>query len=83
MTEKRTLNDLLLANAADPGSEAGFEIIDQYVELELAGKVAADEFPGHAAHLALLSGVPSRSRRNTRRGSLRALSRRSHNEPVA
>jgi hypothetical protein len=51
MTEKLTLNDLLLADARDPGCEAGFEIIDQYVELELEGKDPAEHFPGLAAHL--------------------------------
>jgi len=51
MTEDLTLNDLLVADAADLGCEAGFEIIDQYVELELAGKDPATKFPGLAAHL--------------------------------
>ena len=51
MTEKPTLSDLLLADARDPGCQAGFEVIDQYVELELAGKNPAVHYPGVAAHL--------------------------------
>ncbi|MBV9413528.1 MAG: hypothetical protein JO363_00980 [Solirubrobacterales bacterium] len=51
MTEKLTLNDLLLADARDPGCQAGFEFVDQYVELELAGKNPAALYPGLAAHL--------------------------------
>jgi hypothetical protein len=51
MTEKLTLNDLLLADARDPGCEAGAEFVDQYVELELAGKNPAAPYPGLAAHL--------------------------------
>jgi hypothetical protein len=51
MIEKRSLNDLLLADARDPGCQAGFEFVDQYVELELAGKNPAARYPGLAAHL--------------------------------
>jgi predicted anti-sigma-YlaC factor YlaD len=51
MTEKLTLNDLLLADPTDPGCEAGIEFIAQYVELELAGKNPAVVYPGLAAHL--------------------------------
>jgi hypothetical protein len=51
MTHKTTLNDLLAADPTDPGCEHGFEILDQYVELELAGEDAAARFPGLAAHL--------------------------------
>ena len=51
MTEKLTLNDLLLVDARDPGCQAGFDYIDQYVELELAGTNPAGLYPGLAAHL--------------------------------
>jgi hypothetical protein len=51
MTEKPTLSELLLADLRDRGCEAGLEVIDQYVELELAGKDPAESFPGVAAHL--------------------------------
>jgi hypothetical protein len=51
MTEKISLEDLLHADPADRGCDAGFEVIDQYVELELAGRDPAAEFPGLAAHL--------------------------------
>jgi hypothetical protein len=55
MTENLTLSDLLLADPADTGCEPGFEIIDQYVELELAEKDPSAEFPGFAAHLSSCS----------------------------
>lgn len=51
MTGKLTLNDLLLADARDPGCQEGFDLVDQYVELELAGEDPAVQFPGLAAHL--------------------------------
>jgi predicted anti-sigma-YlaC factor YlaD len=51
MTEKPTLSELLHADLRDPGCQAGFEVIDQYVELELGGKDPAETFPGVAAHL--------------------------------
>ena len=51
MTRKISLADLLHADPADPGCEHGFEVIDQYVELELAEQDAAAQFPGLAAHL--------------------------------
>jgi hypothetical protein len=51
MAEKLTLSELLLADVRDPGCQAGLEVIDQYVELELLGKDPAESFPGLAAHL--------------------------------
>jgi hypothetical protein len=51
VAEKLTLTDLLAVDPEDPGCDAGFEIIAQYVELELAGEDAAARFPGLAAHL--------------------------------
>ena len=51
MTEKLTLNDLLLADPRDPGCQAVFEFVAQYVELELAGKDPAAAYPRLSAHL--------------------------------
>jgi hypothetical protein len=51
MTDKLTLEDLLVADPRDPGCKAGFEFIDKYVDLELAGKDPAAAYPGVAAHL--------------------------------
>jgi hypothetical protein len=51
MTDEIRLTELLHADPADPGCEAGLEIIAEYVELELAGRDAAAQFPGLAAHL--------------------------------
>jgi hypothetical protein len=51
VTSKVSLGELLRTDPADPGCDAGVEIIDQYVELELAGRDAAARFPGLAAHL--------------------------------
>jgi len=41
MTNKISLADLLYADPADPGCDHASEIIDQYVELELAEQDAA------------------------------------------
>ncbi len=51
MNEKRTINELLAADPLDPGCDAGVPIIDQYVDMELAGQDAAARFPGMAVHL--------------------------------
>jgi predicted anti-sigma-YlaC factor YlaD len=51
MTENPALSELLIADPRDPGCQAGFDVIDEYVELELAGKDPAVRFPGVAAHL--------------------------------
>jgi hypothetical protein len=51
MTDKLNLEDLFLADPRDPGCQAGFELIDKYVDLELAGKDPAAAYPGVAAHL--------------------------------
>ena len=51
MTDRISLEELLRSDPADHGCEAGVEIIDEYVELELAGRDAAARFPGLAAHL--------------------------------
>jgi predicted anti-sigma-YlaC factor YlaD len=51
MTENPALSELLIADPRDRGCQAGFDVIDEYVELELAGKDPAVKFPGVAAHL--------------------------------
>jgi hypothetical protein len=51
MAEKLTLSELLLADVRDPGCQAGLEVIDQYVELELVGNDPAESFPGVASRL--------------------------------
>ena len=51
MSDTISLADLLHTDPADRGCDHGFEIIDPYVELELAGQHAAAHFPGLAAHL--------------------------------
>lgn len=51
MNDRRTLDDLLAADPVDAGCDAGSLVLDQYVELELAGQDPAISFPGVAAHL--------------------------------
>jgi hypothetical protein len=52
MTDRRRqLDELLRAQAGDAGCTAGEEILDAYVELELAGNDPARVFPGTAIHL--------------------------------
>jgi hypothetical protein len=48
-----TLAELLVAEHGDPGCEAGAEVLERYVEHELArgDQDAARAFPGWAAHL--------------------------------
>jgi hypothetical protein len=45
------IEDLLAVDPRDTGCAGGFDIVDQYVELELAGENAAARFPGFAAHM--------------------------------
>ena len=42
---------LLGADDADPGCDAGFEVIDQYVEAVLRGEDVALTYPGMLVHL--------------------------------
>jgi len=49
--ELRDLDDLLRAQPGDAGCTAGEDILDAYVELELAGKNPALIYPGTAIHL--------------------------------
>jgi hypothetical protein len=51
MTDHRLLDELLRATEGDAGCAAGEDILDAYVELELAGKDPAEAFPGTAIHL--------------------------------
>jgi hypothetical protein len=51
MTDLRRLDELLRATDGDAGCTAGEEILDAYVELELAGEDPARVYPGTAIHL--------------------------------
>jgi predicted anti-sigma-YlaC factor YlaD len=51
MTDRRRLDELLRAEDGDAGCSAGEDILDAYVELELAGEDPARVFPGTAIHL--------------------------------
>jgi predicted anti-sigma-YlaC factor YlaD len=51
MTDDPRLEDLLRAEDGDAGCTAGEDILDAYVELELAGKDPALVYPGTAIHL--------------------------------
>ena len=51
MTDLDRLDDLLRAKEGDAGCTAGEEILDAYVELELAGEDPARVYPGTASHL--------------------------------
>jgi hypothetical protein len=56
MTDLRRLDELLRAEDGDAGCSAGEEILEAYVELELAGKDPAHVFPGTAIHLQTCPG---------------------------
>jgi hypothetical protein len=51
MTDHRDLDELLRAQDGDAGCSAGEEILDAYVDLELAGEDPALVYPGTATHL--------------------------------
>lgn len=51
MTDHRRLDELLRARDGDASCNAGEEILDAYVELELAGQDPARVYPGTAIHL--------------------------------
>jgi predicted anti-sigma-YlaC factor YlaD len=51
MPDLRRLDELLRAEGGDAGCTAGSEILDAYVELELAGEDPARVYPGTAIHL--------------------------------
>jgi hypothetical protein len=46
-----SLDKLLAADPRDPGCDAMLEVLDLYVDADLAGLDAAARFPGPAAHL--------------------------------
>lgn len=50
------LDALLRSSPEDPGCDAGGPILDEYVEIELAGGDPALRFPGTAAHLRACPG---------------------------
>jgi hypothetical protein len=52
----RDLDELLRALPGDAGCTAGEDILDVYVELELAGEDPAQTYPGTAIHLASCPG---------------------------
>jgi hypothetical protein len=56
MPQKLTLDDLLAAHPRDSGCDQGLEVINQYVELDLAGDDPAARFPGVAVHLRCCPG---------------------------
>jgi predicted anti-sigma-YlaC factor YlaD len=51
MTDHLHLDALLRAKNGDAGCNAGEDILDAYVELELAGEDPARVYPGTAIHL--------------------------------
>jgi hypothetical protein len=51
MTAHRHLDELLRAQDGDAGCTAGEDILDAYVDLELAGEDPGRLFPGTAIHL--------------------------------
>jgi predicted anti-sigma-YlaC factor YlaD len=51
LTDLRDLDELLRAEDGDAGCAAGAEILDAYVQLELAGVDPARVYPGTAIHL--------------------------------
>lgn len=51
MTDHRHLEDLLRARDGDAGCTAGEDILDAYVDVELAGEDPVAVFPGTAIHL--------------------------------
>ena len=56
MSERWDLDELLRAEDGDAGCNAGEDILDAYVEMELAGNDSAAAFPGIAIHLRSCSG---------------------------
>jgi predicted anti-sigma-YlaC factor YlaD len=51
MTDHRELDELLRARDGDAGCNAGEDILDAYVEMELAGEDPTLVYPGTAIHL--------------------------------
>ena len=59
MTDLGHLDDLLRAKEGDAGCTAGEDILDAYVEVELAGDDPACVYPGTAIHLQSCPGCRS------------------------
>jgi len=76
MTDLRRLDELLRATEGDAGCTAGEEILDAYVDLELAGEDPARVYPGTAIHLQSCPGC-----RADHAGLLEAARRFAHVEP--
>jgi hypothetical protein len=55
-TDRRGLDELLRAEEGDAGCTIGEDILDAYVELELAGEDPAQAYPGTAIHLRSCAG---------------------------
>lgn len=51
MTDQLDLDELLRAKDGDAGCAAGVDIMDAFVELELAGEDPALVYPGTAIHI--------------------------------
>ena len=51
MNHGSSLDKLLATDPADVGCDRTFELLDVYVEVELAGQDPQPRFPGLAAHL--------------------------------
>jgi predicted anti-sigma-YlaC factor YlaD len=51
MIDPRHLDELLRAKDGDAGCTGGEDVLDAYVELELAGEDPARVYPGTAIHL--------------------------------
>ena len=76
MTDLRRLDELLRAEDGDAGCTAAEDILDAYVELELAGEDPARVFPGTAIHLQSCPGC-----RADHAGLLEAARRFAHLKP--
>ena len=76
MTDLRDLDELLRASDGDAGCAAGAEILEAYVELELAGKDPTRVYPGTAIHLESCPGC-----RGDHDGLLDAARRFGHSKP--
>ena len=48
---QHALDELLAADPLDQGCDAGYPVLEQYVELELAGRDPTLSFPSVSAHL--------------------------------
>jgi predicted anti-sigma-YlaC factor YlaD len=51
MSDPTSLNQLLAAEVGDVGCDEAFEVLDMYVEAELAGEDVSLRYPGVALHL--------------------------------